>query len=77
MIRVATVGEVRAGGGSVEFVPQFDDHFGKMNRQHVHVVEAGHDSVFGAADVNPVPKRRRFGGPEYQDPGLFVQGTGQ
>ena len=45
MVRVVQVGEILKAGGRVEFVPEFDGHSGRINRQHVHVVEGGSASA--------------------------------
>jgi hypothetical protein len=69
-IRTATAGQVRFGGGSIEWVPEIDPHTHTINRQHVHVIER-RSTAFGAPTSNPLPKRKRFGGPDYRDPGLW------
>jgi hypothetical protein len=70
MIRSTTVGYIRANGGHVTYEPERSETSGIINRQHVHVTEGGAASVFGAAQPNPMPKRKRFGGPDYVDPAL-------
>lgn len=52
-----TAGAIRAGGGSIVWVPQASPS-GIMNNQHVHVTEAG-ASTFSALIPNPVPKADR------------------
>lgn len=67
-IRWTTVARVRADGGRVTHAPELDPRSGTINRQHVHVVEGGAATAFATAEPNPVPKRRRFGGPDYREP---------
>jgi hypothetical protein len=68
LVRWTTAGHIRAAGGSVEHAPEPGPDSGTINRQHVHVVEGGGASAFGPPQPNPVPKRERFGGPEYREP---------
>ena len=59
-IRVSTAGQVRAAGGTMEWVPEFSPR-GTLNRQHVHVVESG-PTTFAPPQPSPVPKRQRIDG---------------
>ena len=68
MIRWTTAGEIRAKGGTVSYEPEPAPNSATINRQHVHVTEAGGASSFGDVQTNPVPKRKRIGGPDYRDP---------
>jgi hypothetical protein len=52
-----TAGAIRAGGGSVVWVPQHSQS-GIMNYQHVHATE-GAVSSFSVLIPNPVPKADR------------------
>lgn len=70
IVRSTTAGRIRAKGGRITYEPEQSETSGTMNRQHVHVVEGGGASDFGPAEPNPVPKRKRFGGPDYGDPAL-------
>lgn len=70
MIRWTMAGKIRAKGGQVTHAPERSATSGTIDRQHMHVVECGDDSDFAPAEPNPVPKRRRFGGPEYVEPAL-------
>ena len=56
--RVATAGTIRAAGGSVVWVPELSPR-GTMNKQHVHVTEAG-PKAFGEPVPNPAPKASRI-----------------
>lgn len=67
-VRWATAGQIRTGGGRLTHVPEYDPRSSMMNAQHVHVVEGGERSVFSEPQPNPVPKRKRFGGPDYRNP---------
>jgi hypothetical protein len=59
-IRIATVGAIRALGGSVVWQPELSK--GKTwNRQHVNIVEGG-DGSFGELLLSPVPRRLRIDG---------------
>jgi hypothetical protein len=68
MIRATTVGAIRANGGSVEYEPEIHPALRIINIQHVNVVERGGKSIFGMAQPNPIPKRKRFGGADYREP---------
>jgi hypothetical protein len=59
-IRVATAGDIRRAGGTVEWVPEHSRH-GTLNEQHVHVTE-GASSSFSPLRSNPVPKTLRIDG---------------
>jgi hypothetical protein len=59
-IRVTTAGEIRRGGGIVEWCPENSRH-GTLNNQHVHVTEAI-PSILSALQPNPVPKNLRIDG---------------
>ena len=59
-IRVATVGAIRANGGTVEWVPELSRH-GTPNRQHVDVTEIG-QTGFSGLQPNPVPRQQRIDG---------------
>lgn len=74
-VRLATAGQIRSAGGRVEYLPEMDQNSGTINHQHVHVTEAGTATAFGPPRPNPVPKRKRFGGPDYQDPGPLFSGA--
>lgn len=73
IVRSATAGQIRAGGGTITFEPETAGN-GIINPQHAHVVEGIGASSFGAPEPNPIPKRRRIGGPEYCDPELPLEG---
>jgi len=57
-IRSTTAGAIRDVGGMVEWVPEVSPR-GTMNKQHVHVTEAGPTS-FGEPGPNSVPKASRI-----------------
>lgn len=57
-IRATTAGAIRAAGGVVEWLPELSPH-DNMNKQHVHVTEAG-PTAFGEPQRNPVPKPNRI-----------------
>lgn len=57
-VRVTTAGQIRAGGGIVELVPEATKS-GVMNVRHVNVTEGG-SSVFGEFIKSPVPKASRI-----------------
>jgi hypothetical protein len=63
-IRSTTAGEIRAGGGSVEYNPEYNENVGATNYQHVDVT-LGDTNPFSDPFQNPVPKSGRFGGPNY------------
>jgi hypothetical protein len=73
-IRATTAGQIRAAGGDLQFVPEIDPKTGTMNMQHAHLNEGGSITSFGPPISNPVPKRRRIGGPDYRNPN-FDQGA--
>jgi hypothetical protein len=73
-IQSATAGAIRDNNGTVTFEPEFDEKAGTINRQHVHVIEGGQQTAFAPPELNPVPKRKRFGGPDYRDPQLDAKG---
>ena len=73
-IRVTTAGQIRAAGGNLQFAPEIDPKAGTINPQHAHLIEGGSITSFGPPISNPVPKRKRFGGLDYQDP-IFDQGA--
>ena len=64
-VRETTAGQIRQGGGSVEYAPEFNDRVGRTNYQHVDVTLGPDGHGFGDLIPNPVPKRERFGGPDY------------
>jgi hypothetical protein len=66
-IRWTTAGQIRANGGRVIHVPERDPKSAMINQQHVHVVEGGETSAFSEPQPNPVPRRKRFGGPDYRE----------
>ena len=57
-VRITTAGTIRSAGGVVEWVPELSPR-GTMNKQHVHVTEAG-PTVFGEPIPNPCPKANRI-----------------
>lgn len=59
-VRATTAGAIRAAGGMVEWAPEFSQR-GTMNKQHVHVTEAG-PTVLPDPQPNPVPKAARIDG---------------
>jgi hypothetical protein len=63
-IRSTTAGEIRAGGGTVDYAPEFNSNVGATNYQHVNVM-LGESNPFSEPFGNPVPKSGRFGGPDY------------
>jgi hypothetical protein len=73
MIRWTTAGEIRRNGGTVTHEPEISLQSNAVNRQHVHVIEGGEVSQFAAVEPNPVPKRARFGGPEYREPSYLIE----
>jgi hypothetical protein len=64
-IRSTTAGEIRAGGGSVEYAPEFNAKVGRTNYQHVDVCLGEGSCPFSSPFANPVPKQSRFGFPNY------------
>ncbi|MGH3937223.1 MAG: DUF6531 domain-containing protein [Pseudonocardiaceae bacterium] len=64
-VRQATVGDVRAGGGSVEYAPEYDTRVEKTNYQHVDVSLGPRGSPFGELEKNPWSKKDRWGGENY------------
>lgn len=64
-IRSTTAGEIRAGGGTVEYAPEYNGRVGATNYQHVNVTTGEGSSPFSEPFANPVPKSGRFGGPDY------------
>ena len=60
-----TAGDIRAGGGSVQHAPEFNENVGLVNNQHVDVTLGRNSAPFGELSANPVPKPGRFGGPDY------------
>lgn len=64
-IRSTTAGDVRAGGGTVRYNPEFNPNVGRINFQHVDVCIGPGGCGFSDPFRNPVPNRGRFGGPEY------------
>ncbi len=67
-IRTTTASQIRAAGGKLQLVPEIDPKTGTMNRQHAHLIEGDSLTSFGPPILNPVPKRRRFGGLDYRSP---------
>jgi hypothetical protein len=59
-IRFATAEQIRAAGGSVQWVLERSQR-GTLNFQHVHVTERG-PTVFSELTANPVPKADRIDG---------------
>jgi hypothetical protein len=57
-IRTTTAGQVRSGGGIVEFAPE-PTRSGTMNFRHVNITEQS-STVFGDIIKNPVPKVQRI-----------------
>jgi hypothetical protein len=72
-IRWTTAGRIRASGGRIEHAPEASPESGTINRQHVHVIEGGGASEFGPPEPSPVPKRKRFGGPDYREPTYLIE----
>lgn len=68
MIRWTTAGEIRGSGGCIDYEFEAVRNSSIINRQHVHVTEGGTACVFGPVEPNPVPKRKRIGGPDYREP---------
>lgn len=58
-IRVSTVGEITAGGGTVEVVPELT-RSGVLNDQHVNICLASSPCPFGPLIPNPMPKNERI-----------------
>jgi hypothetical protein len=53
-------------GGSVSSAPEFNESVGRVNYQHVDVVDGPlSTTVFKPPVKNEVPKPKRFGGDEY------------
>lgn len=63
-IRSTTAGEIRAGGGTVDYATEFNSNVGATNYQHVNVT-VGEGNLFSEPFANPVQKSGRFGGPNY------------
>jgi hypothetical protein len=59
-IRATTAGQIRAVGGTIEWVPEHSPR-GTLNLQHVHVIEPG-PTTFAVSQASPVPKRQRVDG---------------
>lgn len=57
-IRPSTVGDIRAGGGSVDVVPELT-RSGVLNERHVNVCLGRGPCPFGELQPNPVPKSGR------------------
>src|SRR4051812_1174044 len=57
-IRVSAVGAIRAGGGTVVWMPEVSRH-GTINQQHVDITEPG-KTAFSDLQPNPVPRARRI-----------------
>jgi hypothetical protein len=64
-VRQATAGEIRAGGGSVDYAPEYDARVGRTNYQHVDVCLGPGECPFGDLEPNPWPRKARWGGPDY------------
>jgi hypothetical protein len=64
-VRVTTAGDIRAGGGTVEYAPEFDPNVGRINYQHVDFTLGDGSNPFSDLMPNPIPKSGRFGGPNY------------
>lgn len=58
-IRTSTVGEIRAGGGTVELKPELS-RGGVLNERHVDICMGGGPCPFGEPVPNPVPKAGRI-----------------
>lgn len=56
-IRESTAGEIRAGGGTVQVLPE-QTRAGKLNPRHVNVVEG--QPTFSQPRPNPAPKKERI-----------------
>jgi RHS repeat-associated protein len=59
-VRVTTAGEIRAGGGSVEVLPEVNPKSGNVNGNHVDIVTGENGTGLGEIIPNPVPKKDRF-----------------
>ncbi len=58
-IRVTTAGEIYAGGGTVEIVPELT-RSGVLNERHVNVCLGPGPCPFGPLQPNPVPRSGRI-----------------
>ncbi len=58
-IRATTVGEIRAGGGSVDVAPELT-RSGVLNERHVNICLGSDECPFGDLQPNPVPKIGRI-----------------
>ena len=58
-IRATTVGQIRAGGGTVEVVPELT-RSGVLNERHVDICLGNGPCPFGPLQPNPVPKSLRI-----------------
>jgi len=58
-IRPTTAGQIRAGGGTVEVVPEMT-RSGVMNEHHVNICLGPGECPFGPLQPNPVPKSGRI-----------------
>lgn len=56
-VRAASVGAIRANGGTVEWAPEMS-RGRTLNNQHVNITEAV-SSVFSGLQPNPVPRTHR------------------
>jgi hypothetical protein len=57
-IRATTAGEIRAGGGTVDIVPEMT-RSGVLNERHVNICLGPGSCPFGPLQPNPVPKALR------------------
>jgi hypothetical protein len=64
-IRSTTAGKIRAGGGRVDYAPEYNPRVGRTNYQHVNVCLGRGSCPFSDPFQNPVPKNGRFGFPGY------------
>lgn len=64
-IRTTTAGELRAGGGAVDYAPELNPSVGKISYQHADVGRGAGSRPFGDLMPNPIPKSDRFGSPDH------------
>jgi len=62
--RWTTAGDIRAGGGTVEPAPEFNEGVGQTNYQHVDVC-LGEEACQWSDLTQNVAKNLRFGGKDY------------
>jgi hypothetical protein len=69
--RWATAGDIRAGGGTVEPAPEFNEGVGQTNYQHVDVC-LGEGACQWSDSTQNVAKSLRFGGKDYPFYGSYL-----